>query len=93
MRHWLFVALCLSGLTGQLDAAESNLREGERLGVFPGMAAYRLAQIHAKRGQGDKAIAEMERDPLSAMWCCSKTIRSATGDGWVRTAFFSTSIE
>lgn len=46
---------------GHLDAAESNLREGERLGVFPGMAAYRLSQLHAERGQGDKAIAELER--------------------------------
>jgi tetratricopeptide (TPR) repeat protein len=46
---------------GQFDAAESNLREGERLGVFPGMAAYRLAQLHAERGQEDKAIAELER--------------------------------
>ena len=46
---------------GNLDAAESNLREGERLGVFPGMAAYRLAQLHAERGQGDKALAELER--------------------------------
>jgi tetratricopeptide (TPR) repeat protein len=46
---------------GQLDAAESNLREGERLGVFAGMAAYRLAQLHAERGQEDKAIAELER--------------------------------
>jgi ketosteroid isomerase-like protein len=46
---------------GRLELAESNLREGERLGVFPGMAAYRLAQLHAERGQGDKAIAELER--------------------------------
>jgi tetratricopeptide (TPR) repeat protein len=46
---------------GNLDAAETNLREGERLGVFPGMAAFRLAQLHAERGQGDKAIAELER--------------------------------
>src|SRR5262245_5461744 len=46
---------------GKLDSAESNLREGERLGVAPGMAAYRLAQVHAERGQGDKAITELER--------------------------------
>jgi ketosteroid isomerase-like protein len=46
---------------GRLDDAEQNLREGERLGVFAGMAAYRLAQVHAERGQEDKAIAELER--------------------------------
>ena len=46
---------------GRLDDAEQNLGEGERLGVFAGMAAYRLAQVHAERGQEDKAIAELER--------------------------------
>ena len=46
---------------GRLDEAEQNLREGERLGVFAGMAAYRLAQVHAERGQEDKAIGELER--------------------------------
>lgn len=46
---------------GLLDAAEANLREGERLGVFPGMAAYRLAQLHAENGQAEKALGELER--------------------------------
>jgi ketosteroid isomerase-like protein len=61
---------------GQLDAAESNLRLGERLGVFAGMAAYRLAQLHAERGQEDKAIAELERAASARFAATPSTLES-----------------
>ena len=47
--------------SGQLRDAEKNLREGERLGVPAGQAAYRLAQLFAVRRTTDSAFAELQR--------------------------------
>ena len=46
---------------GNLADAERNLREGERLGVPAGQAAYRLAQLFAMRHETDSAFAELRR--------------------------------
>jgi hypothetical protein len=46
---------------GQLADAERSLREGERLGVFAGQAAFRLAQLHAEAGRPDSAVAQLLR--------------------------------
>lgn len=46
---------------GDYRNAESNLREGERLGMPAGQAAYRLAQLFALRGDIDSAFAELNR--------------------------------
>jgi ketosteroid isomerase-like protein len=52
----------------QLDEAEKNIREGERLGVPAGQSAFRLAQVFAERGNGEKAIAELMRAASSGMF-------------------------
>lgn len=44
-----------------LQEAERNLRDGERLGVPAGQAAYRLAQLFAERRNTDSAFAELRR--------------------------------
>jgi hypothetical protein len=46
---------------GKLLDAEQSLREGERLGVAPGSAAYRLAQVHAEAGRADSAASQLLR--------------------------------
>jgi ketosteroid isomerase-like protein/tetratricopeptide (TPR) repeat protein len=46
---------------GNLQIAESNLRDGERLGVPAGQSAYRLAQLFAVRNDVDSAFAELRR--------------------------------
>jgi uncharacterized protein (TIGR02246 family) len=46
---------------GRPEDALRDLREGERLGVAPANAAYRLAQAHAEAGRRDSALAELRR--------------------------------
>lgn len=46
---------------GELADAEQNLRDGERLGMPAGQAAYRLAQLFALRHNRDSAFAELRR--------------------------------
>jgi hypothetical protein len=46
---------------GRLVEAERNLREGERLGVAPGPAAYRLGQVHGEAGRTDSAVSQLLR--------------------------------
>jgi hypothetical protein len=46
---------------GRLAEALPNLREGEKLGVATGPAAYRLGQLHAEAGRPDSAIAQLLR--------------------------------
>ena len=46
---------------GRLSEAEASLREGQRLGILPGQAAFRLAQVLAEQGKADAAIAQLER--------------------------------
>ena len=52
----------------QLDDAERNLREGERLGMPAGQSAFRLAQLFAERGDGEKAMVELMRAASSGMF-------------------------
>jgi uncharacterized protein (TIGR02246 family) len=44
---------------------EASLREGERLGMPAGQAAYRLAQAAAQQGRSDEAIRELLRSASS----------------------------
>ncbi|HVZ47962.1 MAG TPA: tetratricopeptide repeat protein [Gemmatimonadaceae bacterium] len=46
---------------GRFADAEKSLREGERLGVAPANAAFRLAQLFAVSRRPDDAIAELNR--------------------------------
>jgi ketosteroid isomerase-like protein len=54
------VGVSLVGL-GKFAEGETNLREGERLGVAAANAAYRLAQALAEQHKSDAAIAELMR--------------------------------
>ena len=54
------VGVSLLGL-GKLSEAETNLREGERLGIAPAQAGYRLAQVFAEEHKTDAAIDELLR--------------------------------
>jgi hypothetical protein len=46
---------------GKFNEAERNLREGERLGISPAQAGYRLAQVLAEQKKRDAAIDELLR--------------------------------
>lgn len=46
---------------GRFSEGETNLREGEHLGMPPGIAGYRLAQALAEQKKSDAAIAELQR--------------------------------
>src|SRR5438270_5724781 len=52
---------------GELAEAEHNLRDGERLGMPAGQAAYRLAQLFALRQNVDSAFAELNRAAANAL--------------------------
>ncbi|HVT39766.1 MAG TPA: hypothetical protein VHE78_12015, partial [Gemmatimonadaceae bacterium] len=54
------IGVSLVGL-GKFAEGEASLREGERLGMAPAYAAYRLAQALAEQHKSDAAIAELER--------------------------------
>jgi uncharacterized protein (TIGR02246 family) len=45
----------------RLAEAETSIREGERLGMAAGQAAFRLAQVAAEQGRRDEAITELIR--------------------------------
>jgi uncharacterized protein (TIGR02246 family) len=46
---------------GNLQDAERNLRDGERLGIPAGQSAYRIAQLFAVQRNDDSAFAELHR--------------------------------
>jgi len=46
---------------GDYQHAETNLRDGEKLGMPAAQAAYRFAQLFAVRGEPDSALAELKR--------------------------------
>jgi ketosteroid isomerase-like protein len=46
---------------GKLADAETSLRQGEALGMPPGQAAFRLAQLYGLQHKADSAISELER--------------------------------
>src|SRR4029077_9849528 len=52
---------------GNLQDAERNLREGERLGIPAGQSAYRIAQLFAVRRADDSAFAELHRAAESGL--------------------------
>ena len=54
------VGVSLLGL-GKFSDAEASLREGERLGIAPAQAGYRLAQVFAEEHKSDAAIDELLR--------------------------------
>lgn len=53
---------------GRLAEAEQNIREGERLGVAPGNAAYRLGQVFSESGKVDSAVAQLLRSANSGLF-------------------------
>jgi hypothetical protein len=53
---------------GKLGEAEQNFREGERLGVSPGNAAYRLGQVFSEAGSIDSAVAQLLRSANSGLF-------------------------
>jgi hypothetical protein len=53
---------------GKLAEAEQSLREGERLGVATGSAAYRLGQVHAEAGRTDSAAAQLLRSAAAGLF-------------------------
>lgn len=59
---------------GRLAEAEKNLREGERLGVAPGAAAYRLGQLHAEAGRTDSAVAQLIRSATNVFFVPMATL-------------------
>ncbi len=54
------IGVSLVGL-GRFVEGETNLREGERLGIAPANAAFRLAQALAEQHKSEAAIAELMR--------------------------------
>ena len=52
------VGVSLVGL-GRFSEGEAHIREGEKLGVVAGNAAFRLAEVLAEQGKSDAAIAEL----------------------------------
>ncbi|MEO5816381.1 MAG: SgcJ/EcaC family oxidoreductase [Gemmatimonadaceae bacterium] len=48
--------------------AETNLRDGERLGFPTATAAFRLGQLFAETGRADSAIAELARAAAAGMF-------------------------
>lgn len=48
-------------MLGHAAEAEGDLRAGERLGISPAQAGYRLAQMHAELRQRDEALRELRR--------------------------------
>jgi hypothetical protein len=61
---------------GKLGEAEKNLREGERLGVAPGAAAYRLGQLHAEAGRQDSAFAQLIRSATNFFFVPMATLEA-----------------
>ena len=61
---------------GESQAAERNLREGERLGIPAGQSAYRLAQLFAVRGDIDSAFAELGRVVRSGLTIPPQALQS-----------------
>jgi hypothetical protein len=53
---------------GKLTEAEQSLREGERLGVSPGNAGYRLGQLFSESGRIDSAVAQLVRSAQSGQF-------------------------
>lgn len=53
---------------GRADEGESNLRQGEKLGVPAGQSAYRLAQALAEQHRADDAIRELRRAAASGLF-------------------------
>jgi hypothetical protein len=53
---------------GKLAEAEQSLREGERLGVAGGSAAYRLGQVHSEAGRTDSAAAQLLRAAANGLF-------------------------
>jgi hypothetical protein len=53
---------------GKLAEAEQDFREGERLGVGPGNAAYRLAQVFSEAGRIDSAVAQLLRSASNGLF-------------------------
>ena len=53
---------------GRFQEGEANLREGERLGVPPGQAAYRLSQALAEQHRTDDAIRELRRAAAAGLF-------------------------
>ena len=62
--------------SGQLQDAEKNLREGERLGFPAGQAAYRLAQLFAVRRNADSAFAELQRAANNSLFVPPRSLEA-----------------
>jgi uncharacterized protein (TIGR02246 family) len=61
---------------GRLTEAEASLREGERLGILPGQAAFRLAQVLAEQGKRDAAVAELQRGVANGLVLAPSALES-----------------
>jgi len=53
---------------GRLQEGETNLRQGEKLGIPAGQSAYRLAQALAEQRRADDAIRELHRAAAAGLF-------------------------
>jgi len=53
---------------GRLQEAETNLRQGEQLGMPAPQSAYRLAQVLAEQHRADEAIVELRRSATGGLF-------------------------
>ena len=60
---------------GNLDEAEASLREGERLGMPPQAAAYRLAQVLVEKNKSDEAAAQLLRAAANGLFVPASALR------------------
>lgn len=61
---------------GKFSEGEANLREGERLGIAPSIAGYRLAQALAEQRKADAAVSELLRAAAAGATVASSSLES-----------------